>query len=152
MKFHLKKARHLNMLAAIILVLKRQRLLKPLQKEGYGDLTKILLENEILAEQIGKHDWRSVNISNAETLGDALKGDLGKTLPPELKASLKKNYDILMDKTKTIEALKTKLKKDGLTAKEIDAKIKKYKLLTGALGLSGILGTPGVYFALKILT
>ncbi len=122
------------------------KILESLDKEGYKALKDALLNNEKVAESIGKHDLRSVNIKNPDALGKMLESDLGKTLSPELREGLKANFEILMDNEKTIKALEAKLKKDGLSKSEADKKLSKYKKFLQVGSTSG-----GLLYALKLL-
>lgn len=126
--------------------IKTNKILESLDKSGHHVLKEALLENQKVAEAIGKHDLRAIKAKNPETLKKAIEGDLGKTLPAELKQGLKKHYETLIDADRTIKALEHKLKEEGLSKAEIDQKISKYKKL-------GLLtsGTGGTLYALKLL-
>ncbi len=121
----------------------KSNILGHLDKEGYHALKEVLLDNPETASAIGKHDLRSIKLNKIESIKNAIEGDLGRTLTPELKAGLEKHYNTLLDSNKTIQAIKTKLKKDGLTQAEIDQKIAPYieaikKLPKGAGMLYGL--------------
>ncbi len=126
--------------------IKTNKILESLEKGGHHALKDVLLENPKVAEAIGKHDLRAVNIKNPEALKRVIEGDLGKTLPENLKQGLRKHYETLIDADKTVEALKNKLNEEGLTHAEIDQKLSKYKKLTSLTGISG-----GALYALKLL-
>ena len=130
---------------------KTSNILETLDAEGLQALKESLLKSQKVSESIGKHDWRSVTVTNSKSLIKALEGDLGRTLPENVRNALQENYDILNNSNKMIEAIKRKGKEQALDKSVIDKRIAKIKSLGTTVGTVGIASAATAAALLKVM-